>query len=88
MKYKNKPSEVDAEKIDDLLTLAASNFSALPGWVGTQFEAGNILFGSTHLVVTTANGSRAGNRNDYLVFRNGSLQVLEKKDLDADYEAR
>jgi hypothetical protein len=86
-KFKAKASEIEAEKIGDLIEIAMSNWASIPEWVKAQYDVGNILFGSTHLVVTTAIGSQAGNGNEWLVFKNGSLQVLQNKDLDADYEA-
>lgn len=86
-RYKSKPIEVDAEKVQDLLTTSMANWTSLPDWVRFQYELGNILFGATHLVVTTLNGSEVGNRDDWLTLRNGSLRVMKRKDLDDDYEA-
>jgi hypothetical protein len=66
-KFRKKPVVIEAELISDLMKNAENKWSALPEWVKSKYEAGDILFTSEYINIQTLEGTMRGEKNDYLI---------------------
>ena len=70
MKYKKKILEVEAIKISEVFSLITGNkWDKLPKWVKDHYEAGKLIFASTHVIVELPTCAQLrGSINDWLVY--------------------
>lgn len=45
-RFRKKPVEIEAVRVDDALNAAACDWDALPDWLAAAYEAGKVVFGA------------------------------------------
>ena len=67
MKFRKKPVEIEAVRVDEALRAAESEWKALPKWLADAYEAGTVIFLTNALEVLTLEGRMTGNRGDWII---------------------
>lgn len=88
-RFRQKPIEVEAVLIGDLIRAATREWSALPEWVKSAYERGDLVFGAHHIDIYfhDLNYSLRGSRVDWLIrSANGILTVVKCSRFDVVFE--
>lgn len=67
MKFRTKPSEIEAVKAADAVYFAARDWKALPEWVKVAYESGDLIFESDKIQVRTNHGVATAELSDWLI---------------------
>ena len=66
-KWRKKPVVVEAEKVCDILQWAKKRWSAMPAWLISAYDAGNVVFHPDYISVYTSKGVMRAEKDDYIV---------------------
>lgn len=87
MHFRKKPVVIEAFRISDLIESATHNWSKLPEWVKTSYEAGNIVFAPTSVSFLTPHGLLITKLGDWVVHgENDTIYSVKPGVFETDYE--
>jgi len=66
-KYRKKSVIVEVEKVADLIFNASHNWDALPDWIISHYEKGDIIFADNYISIRTDEGIMSANRADFII---------------------
>lgn len=67
MKFTKRPIEIDAWMCKDLLRSASNVWDALPKCIVDKYGAGELYFGSDHIMIKTLEGEMRAERDDMII---------------------
>ena len=87
-RFRKKPVEIQAWRINDLLIAGQVKWDDLPPEVADWYEAGGLIFGRDRLSVRTLEGVMDGGREDWLILGvEGEFYPCKGSVFAATYEA-
>jgi hypothetical protein len=89
MKYKTKPTFVDAIPCRELIKCAQGNWAGLPRWMLLAYEAGSALFMPTEIRLIALNGNQGtviANIGDMVLHGAGAIYPMAPGDFNAQFE--
>jgi hypothetical protein len=87
-KFRSKPVVVEAVRVSDALFGATSSWKSLPSWLAEHYESGYVLFAYDHVVLSTPEGSKRGDRGDWIVrHANGDIYPCTADVFERTYDA-
>ena len=76
MKYRRITTEVEAEKVSDLISMFENK--KLPIWAQKKYEKGDLVPTNNSIHVYTTDGLTLARENDYVILEDGYLLVMNR----------
>ncbi len=67
MQYRKKPVVIEAERVKDVLNLAAHDWKSLPVWIQLAYSEGDLLLFSDTIAICTLEGRMIASKDDWLI---------------------
>ena len=85
--FRKKPVVIHAERVEDCLQWAMKNWCALPTWLNTAYERGEVVFGTHQIFIQTLEGRITAEESDWLLRGvNGELYPCKPDIFSKTYE--
>jgi hypothetical protein len=87
-RYRKKPVEVEAVRVNDAIEAAKHAWSELPTWFADAYENGDVIFTDDRVEITTLEGRMTAGPMDYIIRGvKGELYPCKPDIFEATYEA-
>jgi hypothetical protein len=88
LKFRKKPVVIEAVKAADLLQDARNNFWAMPKWIISAYDKGDIIFASHQVLIQTLEGRMTGEESDWIIQGvKGEIYPCKPDIFESTYEA-
>jgi hypothetical protein len=85
--FRNKPSVIEAAPVSEVLRDAEFDWRALPEWVRSAYDKGEIVFTPIAVYIKTPEGDQRGDRDDWVIRdAQGDIYVRNARVFAAAYE--